>query len=90
MHDNDSFRVMDPDLAVGLFCAAIATAALLGGFPEPKVTKPTTPIHCEVTVAQYGPGERWRTYPLPPSSVCAGAVVVAPNHILTNPLPEAK
>lgn len=90
MHDNDSFRLIDPDLAVGLFCAGVAVAALLGAFPEPPVAKSTkAAIHCDVKVAQYGPGERWHSSsPRPPA--CAGAVVSAPNHILTYPLPEAK
>lgn len=91
MRDDDSFRLLTPDDAVGLAAVLIVLLALGGalGHDEP-VQKAPPRIACDVTVSQYGPGERWRTSPLPPSPACAGAVVSAPNHILTHPLPEAK
>lgn len=84
MHDNESFRLIDPDLAVGIVCAGVAAAAILGAFPEPRVAKAATPIQCQVTVAQYGAGERWVMLPREPR--CAGRMVPAPNHILASPL----
>lgn len=39
---------------------------------------------CPVTVAQYGPSERWN--PRPPHPICADVARALPNHILTSPM----
>lgn len=38
---------------------------------------------CDVTIAQYGPGERWLN---PPPSSCGGALGAVPNNVLSTPV----
>lgn len=89
MHDNDSFRLIDPDAAVGLAAVIVVALGLSGAFVEEPVLKRTTAPkpRCDVTVAQYGPSERWAPHPRQPA--CAKATHDIPNHILTIPV-EAK
>jgi len=86
MRDDDSFRLIDPDEAVALGCFLIALAALqFAAEPTAEPQKPLTRPTCEVTVAQYGPGERW--HPRAPQPTCATAGAL-PDHHLTKPLEE--
>lgn len=50
--------------------------------------EPKAAAQCPVTIAQYGPGERW--YHPSPTPKCAGAVVEAPNHIFVTPVKAKK
>lgn len=89
MRDDDTFRLIDPDEAVALGCFLIALAALGNLFVEDKPTpQPVAQRACEITIAQYGPGERW--VPKPPVLACAGAMVALPAHVLTSPVQESK
>lgn len=83
MHDNDSFRLIDPDEAVGIGCILLAIAAVSFGVEEPKA-KPQVAERCPVTVAQYGAAERWIAQPRQP--VCAGSPVELNNYTFTSPL----
>jgi hypothetical protein len=86
MHDSDKFQWMSIDdaLAVISFVALLVGAPfiLALGNPAPEVKPP--PQKCAVTVAQYGPTERWNPKPAQPA--CAGELAPLPNHALTYPL----
>lgn len=88
MHDNDSFRLIDPEEAVGIVGCLIVLALLADWLvPEPKVEPPPR-LDCPITIAQYDVGERWN--PKAPQPTCAQAAAELPNHILTKPVPEKK
>lgn len=91
MHDNDSFRLMDQDEAVGLVVLLIGFLIIAGVFSDAR-PKPQpiaqAPQSCEVTVVQYGPGQRWS--PKPPVPACAGKLAALPAHVLTSPIQESK
>lgn len=83
-----SFKV-----AAAFAAAAVVIAAGTGAFDDGEAAAVTAGLvveakeRCAVRIEQFGPGERWST----PSSLrrvpaCAGAVVPAPNHILTYPV----
>lgn len=83
MHDNDIFRIITPDDAVGLAAVIVVLLGLGNAFvPEPTAIK-GRPV-CDVTVAQYAPGERWAPNAKEPQ--CAGDMASAPNYILTHPI----
>ena len=85
MRDDDSFRLIDRDGAILIVCIllGIVAALFVPGSPRHVTTAQPKPL-CEVTVAQYGPGERWVLKPPVPS--CAGRMVEVPNHIFTMPV----
>lgn len=91
MHDNKLSLWLEDAIAAGAFLLFIATAPLAVfnlDEPQPQAQAPVV-RDCIVTISQYGPGERWyRSSSFEPA--CAGAVVPAPNHILTHPLQDAK
>lgn len=84
MNENDTFRLMDRDEAVAWGCLLVGLAAWAYAMPEPDVKPAPMPQRCAVTVAQYGPGERWNPRAARPA--CAGELAQAPNDILTLPL----
>lgn len=87
MGHTDSFRWIDQDEAVaaGCFLIAIACAWMGATVEEPTVQQPVVATtNCHVTVAQYGPAERWSPKSRQPE--CAGAMVELPPHILTSPM----
>ncbi len=91
MRDDDAFRLFSPEEAVGLCClflGVIAAAFVVDEHPKSHPKAAVLEQRCEVTVAQYGPGERWR--PNPPLPQCAGGVSALPTHILTIPIQEKK
>lgn len=88
MRDDDTFRLIDRDGAVFIVCALIGIIAAFAVPRAPRDVAPERQPHCEVTVAQYGPGERW--VPKPPVPACAGRMVALPDHILTSPVKESK
>ncbi len=83
MRDDDTFRLIDQDGAVLIGCLLIGVIAAFAVPDSPRHAPKVTP-HCEVTVAQYGPGERW--VPKAPVPACAGGMVALPDHILTLPV----
>ena len=91
MGDNDSFRLIDPDEAVAWGCLLIFLAAL--AFTVDEEPKPAPPLPqqtrpCDLTIAQFGPGERWIQH----AHVyeCVSGTRELPTHLMTYPLVEAK
>lgn len=81
---NDNFRWVDPDEAVfaGCICIAVVAATFVDEKPQPVPVAP----ECEITIAQYGPGERWA--PNHHKPVCAGNAAALPAHVLSFPIKE--
>ena len=93
MRDDDSFRLISPDTAdriVFWVCVVVAASFLFGcvevASPSSLPQASTRPIPCQITIAQYAAGERWR--PHPPQPACAGAAREVPSHILSMPVQE--
>lgn len=93
MHYEDPLPEFSPSfkVAAAFAAAAVALAAVTGSLDDGRaaaVTDGMVKEACAVTVAQYGPGERWVSPS--PSPACAGAVVPAPSYVMSSPLPESK
>lgn len=91
MRDNDAFHLIDPDEAVAIGCLLIGIAAV--AFVGDEAPKEVPPVpqqarQCDLTIAQFGPGERWYGYPH--VYECVAAARDVPRHILTYPLAEER
>jgi hypothetical protein len=89
MRENDSFRLIDQDDAVIVLCFIIALLVVAFVREEKaEAPQPQPSQSCAVTVAQYGPGERFA--PNAKAPVCATIAQEIPAHILTVPVVEKK
>ena len=87
MRDDDTFRLISPDEAVGVGCFLLGIIAAAFAVDEPKQVLPEyAPPRCTVTVQQYGPGERWA--PNHQQAACVASMDGLPNHILTSPVEQ--
>ena len=78
------------DEAVAWGCLLILLAALAFAVDEEPKAVPPVPQQtrqCDLTIAQFGPGERW--YSHYHVYACVSAARELPAHIMTHPLAEA-
>lgn len=70
-------------MAAAAFAALLATTPIVLSLEREQLASPAAPS-CPVTVAQFGPAERWA--PNAPRATCASSTRDVPNHILSYPL----